>query len=89
VTEKQKVSGFSRPGEILYVMGPSGAGKSSMLDALADRVKTEVEGVQWLNSQRKTEHELRNISKYVQQDDCMLGALSVQEVRLWKQKLDF
>ncbi len=75
-----QVSGFSRPGEILFVMGPSGAGKSTMLDALADRVKLPVAGVQWLDGKRKTETNLRLVSKYVQQDDCMMGALTVREV---------
>ncbi len=74
------VSGYCRPGEILFVMGPSGAGKSTMLDALADRVKLPVEGVQWLDGKRKTESNLRRVSKYVQQDDCIMGALTVTEV---------
>ncbi len=74
------VSGYCRPGEILFVMGPSGAGKSTMLDALADRIQLPVEGVQWLDGKRKTETNLRMISKYVQQDDCIMGALTVQEV---------
>jgi ABC-type multidrug transport system ATPase subunit len=75
-----KISGYVKPGEILFVMGPSGAGKSSMLDALADRVKLEVNGVQWLGGEEKTEHSLRQVSKYVQQDDCIMGALTVKEV---------
>lgn len=61
-------------------MGPSGAGKSSLLDALADRIKAPVDGVQWLNGKRKTEGRLREISKYVQQEDSLLGALTVREV---------
>ncbi len=48
-----KVSGFIEPGQVVYIMGPSGAGKSSMLDALADRVKASVTGVQFLNGQLK------------------------------------
>jgi ABC-type multidrug transport system ATPase subunit len=47
------VSGFIEPGQVLFIMGPSGAGKSSMLDALADRVKAPVTGVQFLNGQLK------------------------------------
>lgn len=74
------VAGYCRPGEILYVMGPSGAGKSTMLDALADRVKLPVHGVQMLNGKPKTESALRAVSKYVQQDDQIMGALTVQEV---------
>jgi ABC-type glutathione transport system ATPase component len=48
-----QVSGFIEPGQVLFIMGPSGAGKSSMLDALADRVKAPVTGVQFLNGQLK------------------------------------
>lgn len=48
-----QVSGFIEPGQVLFIMGPSGAGKSSMLDALADRVKAPVTGVQFLNGRLK------------------------------------
>jgi ABC-type multidrug transport system ATPase subunit len=51
-----------------------------MLDALADRVKLPVDGVQWLDGKRKTESNLRAVSKYVQQEDCISGALTVTEV---------
>lgn len=51
-----QVSGFIEPGQVLFIMGPSGAGKSSMLDALADRVKAPVTGVQFLNGELKVWH---------------------------------
>lgn len=74
------VSGFVEPGDILFIMGPSGAGKSTMLDTLADRVKSETGGVQWLNGKLKTEEKLKEVSKYVQQEESLLGALTVKEV---------
>lgn len=74
------VSGFVEPGEVVYIMGPSGAGKSSMLDVLADRVKAQIGGVQWLNGEYKTELKLKELSKYVQQEESLLGALTVAEV---------
>ena len=74
------VSGYVEPGTMLYIMGPSGAGKSTMLDALADRVKTKVTGVQWLNGAYKKTAQLKEVSKYVQQEDCLLGALTTREV---------
>eukprot|EP01052_Picozoa_sp_SAG31_P001569 SAG31_NODE_53_length_30139_cov_31.002197_11_plen_126_part_00 len=35
------VFGFAAPGEMLAIMGPSGCGKSSLLNALAQRRKSE------------------------------------------------
>lgn len=51
-----------------------------MLDVIADRVKIPASGLMWLNGKRKTEHSLRQLSKYVQQDDCLLGSLTCKEV---------
>lgn len=73
------VSGYICPGQVLYIMGPSGAGKSSMLDCLSDRVAAEVTGVQWLSGQAKTPFALKEASKYVQQQDDLLGAMTVKE----------
>ncbi len=73
------ISGYIEPGQVLYIMGPSGAGKSSMLDVLADRVATPITGVQFLNGALKTSLALKSVSKYVQQTDTLLGALTVRE----------
>lgn len=73
------VSGFVEPGNMLFVMGPSGSGKSSLLDALADRVKLPVEGVQMLDGIRKSPNTLKNVAKYVQQTNDLFGVLTVQE----------
>ena len=38
------------------------------------------QGVQWLNGEAKTEAKLKEVSKYVQQEESLLGALTVKEV---------
>ncbi|PXF43928.1 ABC transporter G family member 11 [Gracilariopsis chorda] len=73
------VSGYVKPGQLLFCMGPSGSGKSSLLDALADRIKLPVQGTQVLDGKVKTAHGLKAIAKYVQQTDDLLGVLTVRE----------
>lgn len=73
------VSGYVKPGQLLFCMGPSGSGKSSLLDALADRIKLPVHGTQILDANVKTPHALKAIAKYVQQTDDLLGVLTVRE----------
>lgn len=73
------VSGYVQPGQVLFIMGPSGSGKSTILDALADRVKGPVEGVQFLDGQRKSSRTLKSVAKYVQQTDDLMGVLTVKE----------
>lgn len=73
------VSGYIEPGQLLFIMGPSGSGKSTILDALSDRIKLPVEGVQFLNGRPKSPHALKAVAKYVQQTDDLLGVLTVKE----------
>ncbi|CAN8065787.1 unnamed protein product [Agarophyton chilense] len=73
------ISGYVKPGQVLYCMGPSGSGKSSLLDSLADRIKLPVQGTQILDGKIKTPHTLKAIAKYVQQKDDLLGVLTVRE----------
>lgn len=74
-----QVSGYVRPGQVLFVMGPSGSGKSTLLDALADRVKLPVRGAQYLDGLPKSPAVVKSIAKYVQQTDDLLGILTVKE----------
>lgn len=74
-----EVSGYVKPGQLLYIMGPSGSGKSTILDSLADRVKLTVGGVQHLDGKIKTPSALKESAKYVQQTDDLLGVLTVKE----------
>ncbi|KAI0557173.1 ABC transporter ATP-binding protein [Gracilaria domingensis] len=73
------ISGYVKPGQLLFCMGPSGSGKSSLLDSLADRIKLPVQGTQILDGRIKTPHALKAAAKYVQQEDDLLGVLTVRE----------
>lgn len=74
-----RVSGYVEPGQVLFIMGPSGSGKSTILDALADRIKSPVGGVQFLDGHRKSSRALKSVAKYVQQTDDLMGVLTVKE----------
>ncbi|KAK0552235.1 hypothetical protein OC846_002986 [Tilletia horrida] len=73
------VSGHVRAGEMLAVMGPSGAGKSTTLDLLAGR-KLMSSGSAFIDGSEVTKpSDIRRISSYVEQEDALLGVLTVGE----------
>eukprot|EP00959_Pyramimonas_sp_CCMP1952_P431521 9037417-Pyramimonas_sp.AAC.2 len=55
----------STAGNMMFMMGPSGAGKSSLLDALADRVKSPVTGEVYVNKELKDALSFNKIAKVV------------------------
>ncbi|KAI0789359.1 P-loop containing nucleoside triphosphate hydrolase protein [Abortiporus biennis] len=68
-----------RAGEMLAIMGPSGAGKSTLLDLMAFR-KPVMEGASvTLNGRIVTPAMMHKISSFVEQDDALLGVLTVRE----------
>ncbi|KAF9460328.1 P-loop containing nucleoside triphosphate hydrolase protein [Collybia nuda] len=68
-----------RAGELLAIMGPSGAGKSTLLDLMAFR-KQAMEGASAsLNNQELDAHSMHKISTFVEQEDALLGVLTVRE----------
>ncbi|KAH9476836.1 ABC transporter G family member 11 [Psilocybe cubensis] len=68
-----------RAGELLALMGPSGAGKSTLLDVMAYR-KTMMEGGSiHLNGQAVSPGMMHKISTFVEQEDALLGVLTVRE----------
>ncbi|KAF5367203.1 hypothetical protein D9758_003922 [Tetrapyrgos nigripes] len=68
-----------KAGELLAIMGPSGAGKSTLLDLMAFR-KIPLPGAEiLLNSQRIDSRTMFKISSFVEQDDALLGVLTVRE----------
>ncbi|KAL0477703.1 ATP-binding cassette, subfamily G [Acrasis kona] len=72
-----RMSGYVAPGSVLAIMGPSGAGKTSFLNIIAQRV-TRYNG-KVLISGEPVPKSWRTISGFVQQDDVLMGNLTVRE----------
>lgn len=59
-------------------MGPSGAGKSTFLDAICQRTPSaRSQGQVTVNG--STEFSTRELFSFVEQDDALLGVLTVKE----------
>lgn len=60
------------------VMGPSGAGKSTFLDAICQRTPSaRLQGQVTVNG--STDYDTRELFSFVEQDDALLGVLTVKE----------
>ncbi|KAM0791552.1 hypothetical protein ACM66B_006000 [Microbotryomycetes sp. NB124-2] len=70
------VTGDVNSGEILAVLGPSGAGKSTFLDVIAKR-KLATDGTITVNGD--STFDPAQVMSYVEQDDALLGVLTVRE----------
>ncbi|KIK89135.1 hypothetical protein PAXRUDRAFT_831789 [Paxillus rubicundulus Ve08.2h10] len=78
------VQGIARPGKLTAVMGASGSGKSSLLDILAHRSKLGiVTGSILINGRPATPSQVRQVSGYVDQEDTLMGTLTVYETVLY------
>lgn len=62
-------------------MGPSGSGKTTLLNVLARReaAGTRVEGTCLVNGTHPSLASFRQITSYVEQEDALIGALTVRE----------
>ena len=75
-------------GQLLALMGPSGCGKTTLLNILSRRLKGDsVTGDQILGGASFDEATLRAISTYVEQEDHLIGSLTVKETLLFAAKL--
>ncbi len=84
------VSGVVKPGEILAIMGPSGSGKTSLLNILAGRLNNEnISGDILVNNKKPSKSKFKYYSKYVQQEDNLVGSSSVFETLDFSAKLHF
>lgn len=74
------VRGVAHPGEVMAIMGASGAGKTTFLDILARKNKRgSVSGDFYVNGEKVTDAEYKNVVGFVDQEDTMLSTLTVHE----------
>ncbi|XMA17305.1 hypothetical protein WAI453_010096 [Rhynchosporium graminicola] len=76
------VEGIVKAGEICALMGPSGCGKTTLLNVLAHREAASgarVEGVTLINGSSPSAGAFRRMTCYVEQDDALIGSLTVRE----------
>lgn len=65
----------------MVLMGPSGSGKTTLLNVLAHRnsAGASVEGDIVVNGQKVSLSTFRQLSSYVEQEDVLVGSLTVEE----------
>ncbi|KAF2993801.1 hypothetical protein E8E13_000644 [Curvularia kusanoi] len=76
------VDGIVEAGEMLALMGPSGSGKTTLLNVLAHRAPTAnatVQGALAINGAPTSLASFRKLSSYVEQEDALVGSLTVRE----------
>ncbi|KAK1676565.1 ABC-2 type transporter [Colletotrichum godetiae] len=77
------IQGMAHPGEVTAIMGASGAGKTTFLDILARKNKRgQVSGDFFVNGEKVTDVEYKNVIGFVDQEDTMLPTLTVHETIL-------
>lgn len=85
-----EAAGLVKAGEMLAIMGPSGSGKTTLLNALAHRVAAAgatTTGDICANGQKLTLQLVRDLSGYVEQDDALIGSLTVRETMIFAARL--
>ncbi|KAK0650652.1 ABC transporter G family member 22 [Lasiodiplodia hormozganensis] len=83
-------SGIVKAGELLALMGPSGSGKTTLLNVLAHRDATSgarVDKSLYVNGRNVPLQKFRKLSSFVEQEDALLGALTVEETLNFAAKL--
>ena len=76
------VNGMAKAGQLVAIMGPSGSGKSTLLNVLAHRtaaMKASVQSGIYINGAPADPRTFRKISAYVEQEDALVGSLTVRE----------
>lgn len=81
-----RVSGIVHPGQMMAIMGSSGSGKTTLLNTLAQRQQPRQGGV-LINGAQCSLATHRAISSFVEQEDTLIGSLTVQETLKFAAKL--
>jgi ABC-type multidrug transport system ATPase subunit len=71
-------------------MGPSGCGKTTLLNVLAHRdaaAGAKVDGAALVNGIGRSREAFRRISSYVEQEDALIGSLTVRETMSFAARL--
>ncbi|KAK5457196.1 hypothetical protein LTS15_004977 [Exophiala xenobiotica] len=74
--------GCVKAGNVLALMGPSGSGKTTLLNSLAHRTSTmkgDIQGKIIINGRVANRQAIRKVSSYVEQEDAMIGILTLHE----------
>ena len=74
--------GYIEAGKVLALMGPSGSGKTTLLNTIAHRrpgSKVDLRGTIMVNGQEVSRTRLQQLSSYVEQEDALIGSLTVAE----------
>lgn len=77
-------------GEMLAILGPSGSGKTTLLNALAHRAaaaNATTTGNILVNGHKVSLQDMRDLSTYVEQEDALIGSLTVRETVLFAAQL--
>jgi ABC-type multidrug transport system ATPase subunit len=69
-------------GQLIALMGPSGCGKTTLLNVLARRTASsgaKSSGECFVNGAKLDNDTFNRITSYVEQEDALIGSLTVQE----------
>ncbi|CAK7231848.1 hypothetical protein SBRCBS47491_008068 [Sporothrix bragantina] len=83
-------AGIVHAGEMLALMGPSGSGKTTLLNALAHRPAAAgavTTGTVLANGEQATASVIRDVSAYVEQEDALIGSITVRETMIFAARL--
>ncbi|KAK3322407.1 P-loop containing nucleoside triphosphate hydrolase protein [Apodospora peruviana] len=85
----ENVEGIVEAGEICAVMGPSGCGKTTLLNVLASRPTDtqNVEATVLVNGNKPSRGAFREMTRFVEQEDALIGALTVRETLQFASRL--
>ncbi|VZH97073.1 unnamed protein product [Fusarium fujikuroi] len=83
------VEGIVEAGEICALMGPSGCGKTTLLNVLARRPTnaSSAEAEVNINGSHLSLAEFREVSCFVEQEDALIGSLTVRETLEFSSRL--